>query len=185
MGSFVVIDTETNWDNKVMSIGAAAADAETFRCISAKYYVLTPEFRRGGIYRDALSLTPPEYSALCTREEALEKLRAWFQELGVTRLFAYNASFDRGHLPELAALPWYDIMRVAAFRQRNPKLPCTADCGPSGKMRRGYGVEQMLQILTCDCSYRETHNAFFDAHDELKIMQLIGVPLCAYDCARL
>ena len=185
MGSFAVIDTETNWSDEVMSIGVTAADAETLRCIGSKYYVLTPEFRRGGMYEDALSLAPKEYSALCTREEAMAALAAWLRTLGVSRLFAYNACFDCGHLPELSFLPWYDIMRVAAYRQRNPRIPRTAECCSTGRLRRRYGVEPMLQLLTCDCGYRETHNALFDARDELRIMQLIGVPICAYDCARL
>lgn len=30
MGSFAVIDTETNWEDEVMSIGCCIADADTF-----------------------------------------------------------------------------------------------------------------------------------------------------------
>ena len=32
MGYFAVIDTETNWEDRVMSIGTVIADTDTFRC---------------------------------------------------------------------------------------------------------------------------------------------------------
>ena len=55
--------------------------------------------------------------------EAVEDLLAWFDRYGVTKIFAYNANFDRNHLPELRDYDWYDIMRLAAYRQHNPKIP--------------------------------------------------------------
>ena len=35
MGYFAVIDTETNWEDQVMSIGSVIADAETFQPVAA------------------------------------------------------------------------------------------------------------------------------------------------------
>ena len=89
-------------------------------------------------------------------------------------VFAYNAAFDRNHLPELGGLTWYDIMRVAAYRQHNPRIPAAADCYATGRLKRGYGVEPMLRLLSGDRRYKETHNALFDAVDELEIMRLLG-----------
>ncbi len=40
-----------------------------------------------------------------------------------------------------------------------------------------------MRMLSGDYSYFETHNALFDALDELKIMQLLGFTLDKYDCA--
>lgn len=39
-------------------------------------------------------------------------------------------------------------------------------------MKRHYGVESMLRLLSGDNACQETHNALFDAMDELEIMRL-------------
>ena len=49
MDKFVVIDTETTWSDKVMSIGAVVADAFDMRPVEMKYYILDPEYRSGGM----------------------------------------------------------------------------------------------------------------------------------------
>ena len=174
MGRFAVIDTETNWADQVMSIGTVIADADTFRPIEAKYHILPIECQIGGMYEDTLFSETPVQPILCTREEAIADLRAWFSQHGVCAIFAYNACFDRNHLPELRDCDWYDIMRLAAYRQHNPKIPAGAECCSTGRLKRGYGVEPMLRLLSDNRAYHESHNAFFDALDELEIMRLLG-----------
>lgn len=174
MSNFAVIDTETNWVDRVMSIGTVIADADTFEVISAKYHILPDECAIGGMYEGALYVESPVPAVSCTREEALEELAAWFAQCGVRSVFAYNASFDYNHLSELRGYDWYDIMRLAAYRQYNPKIPACADCYSTGRMKRGYGVEPMLRLLSGRGTYSETHNALHDALDELEIMRLLG-----------
>ena len=101
----------------------------------------------------------------------------------VQKLFAYNARFDKMHLPEYSRYKWYDIMRLAAYRQYNRAIPDTADCYRTGRMKRGYGVESILIMLSENHEYMETHNAVLDAEDELQIMQLLGHGLSEYDIA--
>lgn len=180
MGRFAVIDTETNWRDKVMSIGCCIADTDTFDLIDAKYHVLTPEYLIGGMYESTLFADPRLQITMCSREESLTELTQWFAEHHVHSIFAYNASFDRNHLPELRHYDWFDIMRLAAYRQYNRKIPATADCCSTGRLKRGYGVEPMLRLLSGSCGYCETHNAFHDAMDELQIMRLLGYGLCVY-----
>ena len=110
----------------------------------------------------------------------MEELKGWFAEYGIEDIFAYNACFDRNHLPELEDFQWFDIMRLAAYRQFNPCIPDCADCFSTGRLKRGYGVEPMLRLLSGRSSYRETHNALDDALDELKIMALLGRPCGDY-----
>ena len=174
MPCFAVIDTETNWADQVMSIGMVIADTDTFRPVEAKYYILPEYCQIGGMYYDALFLETPVKPICCTRQEAVQDLLAWLAQHGVSAIFAYNASFDRNHLPELRALRWYDIMRLAAYRQHNPKIPVNADLCSTGRLKRGYGVEPMLRLLSGSSGYRETHNAILDALDELEIMRLLG-----------
>ena len=173
MGKFAVIDTETNWADQVMSIGTVIADADTFELITAKYHILPIECEIGGMYESTLFIETPVQPILCTRSEAIADLRVWFDQHGVCSIFAYNACFDRNHLPEMRDFDWYDIMRLAAYRQHNPKIPANADCCSTGRLKRGYGVEPMLCLLSGNRTYHESHNAFFDALDELEIMRLL------------
>lgn len=180
MGRFAVIDTETNWIDQVMSIGTVIADTDTFHLIDAKYHVLTPEYLVGGMYESTLFADARMQPAMCSRSEALDDLKNWFAAYGVEAIFAYNAGFDRNHLPELRGYSWYDIMRLAAYRQYNRAIPATADCCSTGRLKRGFGVEPMLRLLSGNCTYHETHNAIYDAMDELQIMKLLGHPLGSY-----
>lgn len=180
MGYFAVIDTETNWADQVMSIGTVVADSRSFEPVGTKYHVLPLECQIGGMYEGTLFIDTPVRPILCTREEALDDLIQWFEYYGIRDIFAYNANFDWNHLPELRCYSWYDIMRLAAYRQTNPKIPHNADCFSTGRLKRGYGVESMLQLLRGCSSYRETHNAIHDALDELEIIKLLGHPLSRY-----
>lgn len=180
MEKFAVIDTETNWADQVMSIGTVIADADTFQPIEAKYHILPIECEIGGMYESTLFIETPVQPILCTRTEAIQDLLTWFSQHGVHSIFAYNACFDRNHLPELRCFDWYDIMRLAAYRQSNPKIPAGADCCSTGRMKRGYGVEPMLRLLSDNRTYHESHNAFYDALDELEIMRLLEHPLPNY-----
>ena len=180
MGYFAVIDTETNWADAVMSIGTVIADCDSFEIAAAKYHVITPEYEIGGMYENELFSDPRLMPAICSRADALEEILGWLQSYGVTKLYAYNASFDRNHLPEFASLCWHDIIRLAAYRQYNPKIPSTAECCSTGRMKRNYGVEPMLRLLSDSSAYRETHNALYDAMDELEIMRLLGYRPCDY-----
>ncbi len=180
MGKFAVIDTETNWEDQVMSIGTVIADIETFETIDAKYHILPIECQIGGMYENTLFLETPVQPILCTRADAIADLRHWFRQHDIRSIFAYNACFDRNHLPELRNYEWHDIMRLAAYRQYNPKIPANADCCSTGRLKRGYGVEPMLRLLSGRRTYHETHNAYFDAIEELDIIRLLGHPLTKY-----
>lgn len=174
MGKFAVIDTETNWYDAVMSIGCCLADEVTFAPQGLRYHILTPEYTVGGMYAEVLGLETPVEPRLSTRREAMEDLRGWLASQGVTHIYAYNARFDKSHLPELGRLVWHDIMALAAYRQYNPRISPWEECCSTGRLRRSYGVEPMLRRLSGNPAYRETHNALRDAMDELEIMRLLG-----------
>ena len=182
MDKFAVIDTETNWNDQVMSIGVVIASMETMEKEDSVYYIIDPEYRIGGMYSH--ELRPDDKDVRVTdRKQALAEIREWLQTHQVGKLFAYNASFDRNHLPEYASFAWYDIMRLAAYRQYNPAIPETAQCYKTGRMKWGYGVEDVLRMLRGDRRYSETHNAVLDAVDELEIMRLLGHGIGEYEIA--
>lgn len=70
----------------------------------------------------------------------MDELRRFLFSHDVASIFAYNATFDYRHLPELRHLAWHDIMKLAAYRQHNPKIPSCAEC---------YGTGTYILIVGC------------------------------------
>ncbi len=186
-----VIDTETNWRDEVMSIGVALADSKTFKCTDTRYYIIDPEYRVGGIYSNVLHYRDNgdrELSCLevtLSRSKALQEIKRYLTDNGVSKIFAYNAKFDLGHLRELDDFVWYDIMRLAAYKQYNSAITEAMACCKTGRLKTNYGVEPITRMLTGDNYYCEVHNAVYDAVDELRIIELLGHELSQYECARI
>lgn len=94
-------------------------------------------------------------------------------------------SFDKNLLNELESYRWFDIMKIAAYRQYNDKIPASIECCKTGRMKQNYGVEPMMQLLSGNRRYTEVHNALYDAADELEIMWLLGKTLEEYTVAKI
>ena len=203
---FAVIDTETNWHDEVMSLGVAIADKTTFKCLETRYYIFEQEARVGGMYSGVLykctnstasanrngaafgtvqTTTAAASPITAPRTTAMADLSDYLSSKGITSIYAYNAKFDCGHLPELKNYNWYDIMRIAAYKQFNKSIPDAAPCCKTGRLKSNYGVESITRMLTGNSRYYEVHNAVADAVDELRIVELLGLPLTAYDIARI
>lgn len=186
MDYFAVIDTETNWNNEVMSIGAVIAEKDTFKKVDDLYFIFDPEYKIGGMFSMVLPVKGGEHKdILFTRKIAMEKFKEAFEKYSVKDLFAYNASFDKNLLSELASYRWFDIMKIAAYRQYNDKIPASIECCKTGEMKRNYGVEPMMQLLSGNHRYTEVHNALYDAADELEIMRMLGKTLEEYIVAEI
>ena len=180
---FAVIDTETTWKKNVMSIGVVIADSETRKMVKARYYVVEPECYEFGMFSNQLYIKGADVHLKGDRNKVIEDVEDYLEDNGVSKIFAYNASFDRSCLPELSDYGWFDIMRIAAYKQYNHMIPDYVECYGTGKMKSGYGVEQIIRMLSGDERYVETHNAYFDAIDELRIMQLLGRDISKYSVA--
>ena len=96
MDYFAVIDTETNWNNEVMSIGVVIAEKDTFKKVDDLYFIFDPEYKIGGMFSMVLPVkgrAPKDL--LFTRKIAMEKFKEAFEKYGVKDLFAYNGTFDK------------------------------------------------------------------------------------------
>lgn len=192
-----VIDTETNWHDQVMSIGIAIADSASYKSVDTSYYIIDPEYRVGGIYSNVLNLNRIKRQTACEsqlpglkqlvagRSQVMMQIRDYLTNMGVNRIFAYNAKFDYGHLPELRDYEWYDIMRLAAYRQYNKAITDDMACCKTGRLKTSYGVEPITRMLSGDNYYCEVHNAVYDAVDELRIIELLRLPTNAYQVGRI
>ena len=182
--SFAVIDVETTFGNEVMSIGVAIADSTTKELIEARYYVIEPECNEISMYSGALYLKGADICLQADRSEVISDIKLFLKDFAITKIFAYNASFDKNHLPELADYNWFDIMKIAAYKQYNHMIPDSVECYGTGRMKKGYGVEEIIKMLSGK-EYVETHNAYFDAIDELGIIRMLGRDISDYDVALL
>lgn len=182
--NIVVIDTETTWTDEVMSIGAVVA-SEDFKVVDSRYYLIEPACCRSAMYADVLHLDGTPDERVGSREEVMKEMRSWLREKEVRSVFAYNAGFDKNHMPELLDFIWYDIMKIAAYKQHNPYISEEMSCCKTGRLRSGYGVESIYRMLSGNYRYCEKHNGWYDATDELKIMEMLSLPLSVYEKARI
>ncbi|SCX10084.1 Helix-turn-helix domain-containing protein [Lachnospiraceae bacterium YSD2013] len=176
-----VVDAELNNNNEVMSVGAVIADPDTYKIKDERYYIITPENLAGGIFLKELRTGDCLNAPAVSREEAMDKIAFFLRDSNVRSIYAYNAAFDRDMLPELCEFAWYDIMQLAAYKQHNPAIGPGESCNKEGRLKRDFGVGAMIRRMSGDVSFTETHNALYDARDELKIMELLGRPLSDYD----
>ncbi len=81
---FAVIDTETNWENEVMSIGIVIAEDGVFEAIDSKYIIFGEAARVGGMCSYAMFLKgqTPE---LLKKKKAIEASLKYLIELFVQR----------------------------------------------------------------------------------------------------
>ena len=81
MDYFAVIDTETNWNNEVMSIGVVIAEKDTFKKVDDLYFIFDPEYKIGGMFSMVLPVkgrAPKDL--LFTRKIAMEKFKEAFEK---------------------------------------------------------------------------------------------------------
>ena len=176
---FAVIDTETNWNNDVMSIGVVIAKDLEFEAIDTKYLVISEAVKVGGMYSSVLYLEGQRVE-IGKRVNAIKRLTRYLKENDVNSIFAYNAPFDYRCLPELKDFFWHDIIRKAAYKEHNPAIPQDANFCKTGRLKHGSGVENMMRMFG-EKNYCEIHNALTDAVDELRIMKYLNYSIQAYN----
>ncbi len=175
---FAVIDTETNWNNELMSVGVVIAEEGTFEAKEAKYVIISEAASIGGMYSGVLYLPDQNPEEICY-SRTMKLLDDFLKIKDVQDVFAYNAAFDARLLSGLKDYIWHDILKLAAYRQFNPMIPKKAVCCKSGRLKSGYRVEDILQMFG-EYGYHEKHNALTDAIDELRIMKYLDHPIDTY-----
>ena len=175
-----VIDTETNYYNELMSVGAVILKSDNYEIIDKRYYVIQPAASLPSMFGYVLYLDDVRVSLEEKRDIIIKEFIKFLNDYEVVDLFAYNALFDQGILSELKNYNWYDIMQVAAYRQYNNAIPYTYECYKTGRLKKNYGVQPIYQMLSGDYSYIEKHNALTDAIDESMIMKMLECDISVY-----
>lgn len=182
---FAVIDVETNFDDDTISIGVVIAKKSNFKLLDAKYYIVYPAADVWGMYTSLLYQKHKYPTCEFDRENTIKDLVGFLGKYNINDIYAYSATFDYRHLPELQSYNWFDIVKVAAYKQHNPYLSNKLEYCSTGRLKTKYGVEDMMRILTASRSYNESHHALFDAIDELKIMELLGLEIETYNIGKI
>ena len=181
--NYLVVDTETTWKRKLMTAGALVFN-ENFEVVDNFYEMSVGAYRQGGYYKDQVynSLLDPVQAST---SEILDDILELYEKHNCKGIFAYNAQFDKGLLTTLPSDEWYDIMKIAAYKQNNPFLTDEFEYCATGRLKKNYNVEFMYKLLSGKESYKEIHNAYQDAVDELELMRMLKIPIEKYKVAKI
>ncbi|MGN0483859.1 MAG: hypothetical protein ACI4HI_09940 [Lachnospiraceae bacterium] len=183
--NIAVIDTETTFSNDVMSIGIVIADSGNFRIKGRLYLLIEPFYKMPAMFSYAIYHGRTKADGIVDRSKAISMINEFMRKNCADSFYAYNGRFDKSHLPELSCYKWYDIMRIAAYRQFNPCISSDKPCCSTGRLKSGYNVECIYNMLSGGPAYFESHNAVMDAEDELKIMAMLGHDISVYEIAKI
>ena len=176
--NYLLIDTETTYSNKLMTIGGIVFDQD-FNIIDDFYEMDYHAYMQGGKFKNVVFAAgkSPKYTK---KEELLNDIRTFYDKWQCQGVFAYNAPFDKKLVSNLTKEKWYDIMKIAAYKQTNRFLPADAEYCKTGRLTKNYSAEAMYRLLSGNSNYVELHNAYQDALDELAIMRLLKVKIEDY-----
>lgn len=184
MGEIIaVIDTETNFKDQLISVGVVAVDSDLYEIIDEYYGIFAPEYKSYSMFAHVLKYDGVKIDNVAEKNVIYSDLINFLDTNRIRKIFAYNAKFDYGHLKELQDYKWYDIMRLAAYKQYNNQITDQFECYNTGRLKRHYGVEDIYRLLSGNYRYCEVHNALADARDEMQIMKMMGHGIDVYDIA--
>lgn len=179
---FSVIDVETNFDNEIISLGIVISEWDNFSIIENHYFIFSPECQKPSLYYGQL-FQPKSKDINCTngiRSTNINELINLLKKYNIKNIFAYNANFDMRCLPELNEYKWFDIMKIAAYKQHNDYLPDTLEYCKTGRLKSNYSFEALYKLISNNPYYIESHNAIDDATDELSFMHILNKPKILY-----
>ena len=97
--NILVIDTETTWENNLMTVGAVAANSN-FEILDMFYGGIDSALKRGGKYSYIVKEKKLEMDRT-TEDKLLTSLYEFYKKNNCEKIFAYNATFDKRLLPSL------------------------------------------------------------------------------------
>lgn len=179
---FSVIDVETNFDNEIISLGIVISEWDNFSIIENHYFIFSPECQKTSLYFGQLFQTRDKNINLTKgiRSANISELINLLKKYNIKNIFAYNANFDMRCLPELNEYKWFDIMKIAAYKQHNDYLPDTLEYCKTGRLKSNYSFEALYKLISNNPYYVESHNALDDATDELSFMRILNKPKILY-----
>lgn len=182
-----------NLSGKCAALGIVVIDRDTL-AVTEKKYFLCSDCIGENIPID--NLCPYELEIKETGEEItiidrgdMEKaICGWLKDHDIHEFLFYGGGTDKRCLSPVIkdlGIGWFDVSYIAAYQQRNPRLqmlgmPANYFSG-TGRLTCGYGLQDMYRMMTGSRTYERSYNAIEEAKDILVIINMIGVPLSAYE----
>ena len=111
-------------------------------------------------------------------------IRKLLNKYKITNIYTYNGIFIFKKLPGLKQYHWYDIIKVAAYKQYNYKLLDNLPFREDGRLLCNCSIKEIMQILTKTYFYYTDH-ALYDTFDIARIMSLINLPIEQYSFSKI
>jgi hypothetical protein len=181
--TIAIIDTKTNYIDNAISVGVAIVNTNNWQLQQAQYYLISPELINNHQY-DNLNIAHVYKSYFGQLSDVENHIRKLLSDYNVTNIYAYNATFVFQSLPGLQLYFWYDIMKIAAYKQYNKYLPQNIEYLENGRIKYGYGIKNIMEYLT-QTYFFYTNHALYDVLDEIRIMKMLELNIEEYNQAKI
>lgn len=179
---FAIIDTKTNYYGNAISIGVVVVNSH-FEIQQAQYYLIPEELIHDHNHKDDFDIIHVYKTYFGRLFDCENHIRTLMNQYNITNIYAYNAFYVKKSLPEMNNYNWFDIAKVATYKQYNHELPLDADYDENGQLLR-YAMKNVIELMM-KTYYKCVNHALYNALDELKIMKLIGLPIEKYSHTKI
>lgn len=179
-----IIDAKLNFIDEIISIGIAIVDAKTFEIKTAEYFLVPEELIIDGFNNGNITIAHTYQTYFGAHKDIENHIRKLLNQYNITNIYTFNGKFIYSKLTGLQKYHWYDIMKVAAYKQYNYKLPDNLMFNDQGRLLYKCNIKDLMEILTKTYFYYTNH-ALYDVLDETKMMKLLDLNINVYDCAKM
>ncbi len=181
--TIAIISVKTNSMGHAIAIGVAVIDANQWQLQQAQYYIISDELLCYYTY-DNIYLSHVYKSYFGKLGDVENHIRKTLTKYQITNIYAYNAQFVCKTCPGLHMYYWYDIMKIAAYKQYNSYLPSNIDYLDNGRIKYKYNIPHIMEYLNISY-FRYVDHALYDVLDELRIMKTLNININTYDIAHV
>ena len=177
-----IIDTKTNYLGNAISIGVAIVNAQ-FEIQQAQYYLIPEELMNEHASKDDYDIVHVYKTYYGRLFDCQNHIRTILNQYNITNIYAYNAFYVKQTLPEMNNYNWFDVARIATYKQYNHKIPINTKCDENGQLLR-YTLSNVMELMT-NGYYRYVNHALYNALDIIQLMKYIGLSIDKYEHAKL
>ena len=179
-----IIDAKLNFIDEIISIGIAIVDAKTFKVKTAEYFLVPEELIIDGFNNDNITIAHTYQTYFGAHKDIENHIRKLLNQYNITNIYTFNGKFIYRKLAGLQKYHWYDIIKVAAYKQYNYKLPDNLMFNDQGRLLYKCNIKDLMEILTKTYFYYTNH-ALYDTLDIARMMSLIDLPIEQYGFSKI
>ena len=182
--TIAILDAKTNFIDNIISIGVSIVNAKTFEVKTAEYFLIPEELIVDGLNNNNVNIHHIYKTYFGAQKDVENHIRKLLNQYGITNIYTFNGKFIYKQLTGLQNYHWYDIIKVAAHKQYNYKLPDNLMFNDQGRLLYKCNIKDLMEILTKTYFYYTNH-ALYDTLDIARIMKIVDLNINVYDCAKI